>query len=600
MKRNILLFLLIFTISYIGYSQNSNKNSSEDMASSNLTRMSQVYYYLNRLYLDTINYNNVTDRAIAAIVKELDPHSVFIPAKEVKSMNEPLEGNFSGVGVEFAIIDDTLTVQAIVQGGPSEQVGILAGDKILSVDGEKISNTGLTIERVHKYLRGPEGSKVEIEIARKGENMPLNFTITRAKIPLNSLDASYEISPNILYLKLSRFSATSYEEIMEAVSKYNHDKGIILDLRGNGGGYLVAAIQIANEFLKKGQLIVYTEGRTVRRMNEYADGLGALQNAPVVMIIDENSASASEIVSGAIQDWDRGTIIGRRSFGKGLVQQQIPLNDGSQIRLTVARYHTPSGRVIQSPYKAGDAEDYYKAFFERYSSKGDIYNMDTLKFPDSLKYNTLVNKRVVYGGGGIMPDIYMVQDTSFYTKFYGELIRKGLFVEFVNHFLDNNRNILSKKYKTYDSFVSGFNPQENLDKEYLCTIADNNKNNKDSANSAGNMNNTNNVTIANSNPNNASSAGNMNNTNNVTIANSNESNFVKASNANKTLFDLFIDYSVSKGIKHTEQDILTSGPQINKYLKALVLKGLFDFNQFIKFLNTDDEEVLKALEVIKK
>lgn len=506
---------------------------------SNVTKIGQTFYLLDNYYIDTLNFSSVTDKALLAIAKELDPHSIYIPAKDVQAMNEPLEGNFSGIGVEFAIIDDILTVQSVIQGGPSENVGIKAGDKIVMVDGEKISNTGLTIERVHKYLRGVEGSKVKVEILRKGEKGPLDFMITRAKIPLNSLDASYEIAPGVLYLKLSRFSATSYDEIMAAVKKYNHSKGIILDLRGNGGGYLITALQIANEFLRRGQLILYTEGRKVRRMNEYADGTGILQNAKLTVLIDENSASASEIVSGAIQDWDRGVIIGRRSFGKGLVQQLMPLSDGSQLRLTVARYHTPSGRVIQSPYKAGKAEEYYKAFYERFAkSGGGIFGADSIQLPDSLKYTTLISHRTVYGGGGIMPDIFIAQDTTFYTKYYGEILRKGIMVDFVNKYLDNNRSKLAKQYKHSGDPLSGV------------------------------------------------------------LRNNDYYSFVNGFKVDENLFSEFVAYTEEKGLKPSESDLLKSGDQLRRYLKALVLRGIFDFNLYIRYLNESDNDVIRAVKVI--
>lgn len=363
-----------------GVVQNENKDISPFV-----TKMGQTYYYLNNYYLDTVNFNGLTDKVLINIIKELDPHSAYISAKDVKAMNEPLEGNFDGVGVEFALINDTLTVQATVPGGPSEKVGIKAGDKIIKVDGETISGTELTIPRVHKYLRGPKGSKVVISVQRKGEKGLMDFIVTRDKIPLTSVDAYYQIEPGIMYLRLSRFAATSYKEMMTALHEMkSKPNGIILDLRGNSGGYLIAALQIANEFLDKGELILYTEGRTVQRMDEYATGGGLLKDVPVAILIDENSASASEIVSGAIQDWDRGTIIGRRSFGKGLVQQQLPLSDGSQLRLTVARYHTPSGRVIQSHYEQGKTEEYYKQLVNRFV-RGEQYSKDSIQFPDSLK-----------------------------------------------------------------------------------------------------------------------------------------------------------------------------------------------------------------------
>lgn len=490
-------------------------------------KVGQTLFNINKYYLDTVNFKGISEELVKSIIAKLDPHSSYISAEDVKAMNEPLEGNFEGIGVEFALINDTLTIQATVPGGPSEKVGIKAGDKIVKVDGEIIAGTGLTIERVHKYLRGPKGTKVTVGVVRKGSDAQnIDFVITRDKIPLNSVDAAYEIEPGILYIKLSRFAATSYQEIMKFILTHQGERnGLILDLRGNGGGYLLAALQIANEFLDQGQLMLYTEGRTVRRMSEYANGRGLLTDIPVVVLIDENSASASEIVSGAIQDWDRGTIVGRRSFGKGLVQQQFDLFDGSQLRLTVARYHTPSGRVIQSPYEQGKAEDYYKAFYDRYE-KGETFSKDSIHFPDSLKFKTLRLGRTVYGGGGIMPDLFIPADTSHYTPFFGEIVRKGLLADFVNSYVDNNREQLQKRYKTSSQFIDSFD-------------------------------------------------------------------------VTPKLFDQFLALCKGKGVEPVGQALEISGPELKKYIKAYIIRNLFDFNEYIRFLNTDDIEVEKALEIVK-
>ena len=422
-----------------------------------VNKVGQTLFYINKLYLDTTNMVQLTDSALDAMMKQLDPHSSYISAKDIKAMNEPLEGNFDGIGVEFALIHDTLTINSTIPGGPSEKVGIRAGDKIIKVDDEVIAGTGLTIERVHKYLRGPKGTKVKVEVKRKGVAEPLEFLITRDKIPLNSLDAYYLIDNNIAYLRLTRFAATSYKEMLLAFRDLKvQPQGIILDLRNNPGGYLIAAIQIANEFLNKGDLIVYTEGRTVQRMEEYANGNGLFKDTPIAVLIDENSASASEIVSGAIQDWDRGMVIGRRSFGKGLVQQQLPLPDGSALRLTVSRYHTPSGRVIQSPYEQGKNDDYYQQLVERYN-RGETFSRDSIYLADSIVFRTRKLGRPVYGGGGIMPDLFVPQDTSYYTPFYGEILRKGLLTDYMNEYSDNNRAKILKKYTKVSQFVEKYN-----------------------------------------------------------------------------------------------------------------------------------------------
>ena len=526
-KQLVAILAIVLLFPYGLQAQFGFRDESEQKVAGEVSKIGQTLYNIDKYYLDTINFPNMTEEIVKMIIEKLDPHSAYISAKDVQAMNEPLVGNFNGIGVEFALINDTLTIQATVPGGPSEKVGIKAGDKIIAVDGETISGTNLTIERVHGYLRGPKGSKVAVSILRKGEGELLDFVITRDKIPLNSVDASYELEPGYIYVKLSRFAATSYQEIMKAILAIDGPrKGIVLDLRGNGGGYLVAALQIANEFLGKGELLLYTEGRKVQRMSEYANGRGLLQNTPVVVLIDENSASASEIVSGALQDWDRGIIIGRRSFGKGLVQQQFNLLDGSQLRLTIARYHTPSGRVIQSPYEQGKAEDYYKAFYERYA-KGETFSRDSIQLPDSLKYRTLRLGRTVYGGGGIMPDIFIPADTSHYTPFYGEIVRKGLITDFINSYVDNNRPQLARKYKSAEDFEKSF------------VVTD-------------------------------------------------------------KFFNEFLAYCKEKGVEPKENEIEISGPELKKYLKGFVLRNLFDFNSYLRYLNRDDREILKALEVLKE
>ena len=453
------LVRLVIVITAVFFSTAGNVFAQSDL-NLQANKMGQTLFYINKLYLDTTNMVDLTDTALDAMIKQLDPHSSYISAKDIQAMNEPLEGNFDGIGVEFALIHDTLTINSTIPGGPSEKVGIRAGDKIIKVDDEVIAGTSLTIERVHKYLRGPKGTKVKVEVKRKGVSTPLDFLITRDKIPLNSVDAYYLLENNIAYLRLTRFAATSYKEMLIALKNLSvKPEGLILDLRGNPGGYLISAIQIANEFLNKGELIVYTEGRTVKRMEESANGNGLLKDIPVAVLIDENSASASEIVSGAIQDWDRGMIIGRRSFGKGLVQQQLPLPDGSALRLTVSRYHTPSGRVIQSPYEQGKKDDYYHKLVERYN-RGESFNRDSIHLADTLVFRTRKLGRPVYGGGGIMPDLFVPQDTSYYTPFYGEILRKGLLTDYMNEYSDINRGKILKKYPNVTQFVAKFNVQD--------------------------------------------------------------------------------------------------------------------------------------------
>ena len=425
-------------------------------------KFNQTLFYIDRLYLEEVDPEALAEKAIISMIGELDPHSSYISARDVKAMNEPLQGEFEGIGIEFAIIRDTLTVQATVAGGPSERVGLLAGDKIIRVDTSDVTDIGLTNEDVYGYLRGKKGTKVSLEVMRRGVDGLLDFTVVRDKIPINSLDAAYKVDNDVLYLKLSRFAAKSRDEIVEAIRSFDGViRGVILDLRSNSGGYLPTAIDIANEFLEAGDLIVYTEGRALPRMQESARGNGLYRHGPLVVMIDENSASASEIVAGAVQDQDRGVIVGRRSFGKGLVQQAIPLEDGSELRLTIARYHTPSGRVIQSHYEAGHTDQYYKDFYERYL-RGESFSKDSIQFPDSLKFKTLRLGRTVYGGGGIMPDVFVPQDTTSYSDYYAALLRQGLVIEYMNGLCDRNRSAWTSKYRTFEKFDRGFEVTDDM------------------------------------------------------------------------------------------------------------------------------------------
>ncbi len=454
MKNNIIKTLILL-LSCI-FSTQTFAQSTVDI-NKLIAKFGQTMFYINNYYLDSVSNEKLMDNAVKNLISELDPHSTYISAKDVKAMNEPLEGNFEGVGIEFAIVKDTLTVTSPISGGPSERVGVRAGDKIVTIDGEKITGIGLTNDKVYKYLRGPKGTRVMLGVKRKGIDKLFDFEVIRDKIPINSLDAAYEVEPGIVYLKLSRFSATSAKEIISAMVtlKTMEIKGLILDLRGNSGGFLGTALEITNFFLDAGQTIVYTEGLKVPKMEEKANGTGFYKKGPLALLIDENSASASEILAGAIQDWDRGVIVGRKSFGKGLVQQMLPLNDGSQIRLTIARYHTPSGRVIQSPYKMGESDKYYKALVDRYS-KGEYFSKDSIHFLDSLKFKTLLKGRTVYGGGGIMPDFFVPADTTFYTDYYGALIRKGILLDFMNDYSDANRLKWKKEYTSFEKFNKNF------------------------------------------------------------------------------------------------------------------------------------------------
>ena len=422
-----------------------------------MNKVAQTLFYLQNYYLDSVDISKLAEQVIINAISELDPHSAYISAKDVRAANEPLEGNFEGIGIEFSIIMDTLVVVAPVVGGPSESVGILAADRIIAVNDTSITRIGLTNEHVYALLRGAKGTKVGISVVRKGVKDPLHFEITRDKIPINSLEAAYEALPDIAYVRLTRFSFTTMTEFIDAISdKFKRKpKGVILDLRGNPGGVMETALQITEQFLEKEKLMVYMEGVHVPRQEWLSSGFGFFIYTPVVVLIDEGSASASEILAGALQDWDRAVIIGRRSFGKGLVQNQLTLNDGAQIRLTMARYHTPTGRVIQTPYDRGDSEGYYRNLIDRYR-RGEQFSKDSIHFIDSLSYSTLLNSRTVFGGGGIMPDIFVPQDTTGYSFYWSQMIRMGIVVEFMNRYIDGVRPSLSKSYKQFNAFNKGY------------------------------------------------------------------------------------------------------------------------------------------------
>lgn len=469
MLRRFLLTTLISTL-LIFSSQYSQSQNSSNLSIYKAVRFLQ---YVSSDYVDTISVDNLVDEAIIEILKNLDPHSVFISKEDVQAMNEPLEGNFEGIGVEFNILNDTLMVVNPIPGGPSERVGIMPGDRIIDIDGKNVAGIGLKNSDVFEVLRGAKGTKVTVQILRKGYADLLEFNITRDKIPIHSLDASYMINSKIGYIKLNRFALTTEDEFLEALDKLKKQRAqdLILDLRGNGGGYLNASVALADHFLNEGKLIVYTEGRTSPRTDFISTSNGEFEKGRLVILLDEGSASASEIVAGAVQDWDRGIIIGRRSFGKGLVQNQLPLPDGSMVRLTVARYHTPTGRVIQKPYNHGELDSYFNDVTQRYNN-GELFSADSISVPDSLKYFTLQNNKVVYGGGGIMPDLFVPIDTNFYSNYYGRIVRMGIMNQFVHSYIDNNRNQLKKSYTTFEKFDQKFNVSQEMIDE-LVTFAEN-------------------------------------------------------------------------------------------------------------------------------
>lgn len=418
---------------------------------------------ITNLYVDSVDEKKLVEDGIRGMIEQLDPHSSYSTAKETKEMNEPLQGSFEGIGVQFNMVKDTLLVIQPVVNGPSERVGILAGDRIVSVNDTAIAGVKMSKEDIMKRLRGAKGSKVRLGVVRRGIAGILKFTVVRDKIPVKTLDAAYMIRPHVGYIRIGSFGVTTYNEFMKAVEtlKASGMKDLILDLQENGGGYLMAAVQIANEFLHNSDLIVYTQGRKVPRQDYCADGSGRLLDGKVFVLINEYTASAAEIVTGAIQDQDRGTVVGRRSFGKGLVQRPIDLPDGSMIRLTIAHYFTPSGRCIQKPYKKGDAIDYAMDIEKRFEH-GELYSADSIHFADSLKYYTLRQHRVVYGGGGIMPDVFVPLDTTQYTKFLRQMAARSYIINANLKYIDVNRKQLKKQFATFNDFNARFEVPQSL------------------------------------------------------------------------------------------------------------------------------------------
>lgn len=507
------------------------QNSSDIHLKTGAAKLYQTLYYIDRLYADTVSIGSIVDESIRAVLDQLDPHSSFVSAEELKAMNEPLQGEFEGIGIEFSIIHDTLTVQGVIASGPSEKAGLMAGDKILSIDTLDLTRTKVTNDLVFKNLRGPKGTRVKLGILRPNAAGIVSYTIVRDKIPIKSVEAAYLIpttssTSNILYIKLSRFAAKSHSEMVEAMNSFSGQyDGMILDLRSNSGGYLPTAIDICNEFLDKNDLIVYTEGAKIPKMDEFADGYGIYRKGALAILVDEHSASASEIVSGAIQDHDRGVIVGRRTFGKGLVQRALPLEDGSEIRLTVARYHTPSGRVIQAPYELGNAKQYYTDFYERFA-RGESFSADSISFPDSLKFHTLKLGRVVYGGGGIMPDLFVPKDTTSYTEYYASLIRNRVIIDFVNAQTDANRKRWLKTYPDFESFFNKFNLSQQQ-------------------------------------------------------------------------FDDLIALAKKRGIEPDTEQFEISRSAIDRYIRALISGTLYGHDSFYKVMNSDDPDILKAIQSLQ-
>lgn len=467
MKRILLLLSVCLSVHTALRAQPGNNEAAR--------KLQMAQYAITHLYVDTVNEKKLVEEAIIRMLAQLDPHSTYSNAEEVKQMNEPLQGNFEGIGVQFQMMEDTLLVIQPIGDGPSEKAGILAGDRIVAVNDSAIAGVNMSTEAIMSRLRGPKGTRVKLGVVRRGISSPLTFTVIRDKIPIHSLDASYIIQPHTGYIRINRFGATTAEEFASALKKLRKQgiNDLILDLQGNGGGYLNAAIDLANEFLKQKELIVYTKGRTSARSNFYAQGNGDFTEGRLIVLTDEYSASASEIVAGAVQDQDRGVVVGRRTFGKGLVQRPIELPDGSMMRLTVARYYTPSGRCIQKPYEQAEAgndpdlnirrrqQRYASDLIERFH-RGEMMHADSIHFSDSLKCFTQKLHRTVYGGGGIMPDCFVPLDTLRYTDYHRKLAAQGVIIKTTMKYIENRRKELQGKYRKFEEFDLRFEADEEL------------------------------------------------------------------------------------------------------------------------------------------
>lgn len=419
-----------------------------------MQKLNQFMRYLTGTYVDTLNTPKLVETAITQMLLKLDPHSAYISAEEMKAVNENFDGNFEGIGIEFNVLNDTLIVVNTIPGGPSEKVGLLPNDRIIAVNDSTV--VGIRQSGVPKVLRGPKGTVVNVLVVRRGVSDKLNFRIVRDKIPIYTVDAAYKVNDKTGYVRINRFAATTNDELQQALAKMKGIDALILDLRGNGGGYLEQAVSVSNNFLKRGSLIVSTEGRVVPQEKMFAPKDPTFEKGKLVILVDEFSASASEIVAGAVQDWDRGVIIGHRTFGKGLVQRQFPFADGSTVRITVARYHTPSGRAIQRRYEEGESKKYYEDFSQR-------LNTDSVEAPsDTTIYKTLIKGRTVYGGGGITPDITVARDTSFYSTYWLRLRQRSVINDYVIDYMDKNRSRLEREFPDFNHFEKGFTVDDSM------------------------------------------------------------------------------------------------------------------------------------------
>ncbi|MBV42503.1 MAG: peptidase S41 [Crocinitomicaceae bacterium] len=470
MQRLLAAIALSLCCFFTASAQTSNPGRLNSEQSSNWesqgNKLQSLLFHIENMYVEDVDFESIVETAIVNMLEEMDPHSVYIPAEDLQAADEPLNGNFEGVGIQFNIFKDTIMVVSPISGGPSEKLGIMAGDRIVTVDGEMVAGIGVTNKDVQRLLKGPKGTLVTVGIKRGNESDLITFEIIRDKIPIYSVDASFMVTPEIGYIKVNRFAKTTMTEMYSAFLKLKRAgmKDLVLDLQGNGGGMLRTAIQMADEFLSEDKLLVYTEGRMFPRENTRARIPGRFEKGRLVVLIDQGSASASEIVSGAVQDWDRGLIVGRRSFGKGLVQRPVRLTDDSAVRLTVQKYYTPAGRCIQKSYEEG-VEEYRKEKYQRFES-GELMSMDSLELPDSLKYATRITGRTVYGGGGILPDVFVPLDTTDNSAYFSSILRKGLDSRFALSYVDSLRTELESEFPTEDEFMEKFEVDEAMSADF--------------------------------------------------------------------------------------------------------------------------------------
>ena len=458
----------ILTAIAIGLMLSSAASAQRHTMPEAMQKLLNAEYAISTLYVDTVNEDKLVEEAIKGMLESLDPHSSYTDAKETKELEEPLQGEFSGVGIQFNMNKDTLYVIQTIPGDPSERVGVLAGDRIIYVNDTVIAGVKMKNSDIQKRLRGKKGTQVTVKVKRPGVKELITFRITRDNIPLHSIDASYMIDEQTGYLRISRFGAKTHEEMMDALKslKKRGMKQLIMDLGDNGGGYLNAAIDMCNEFLQRGQLMVYTQGDNSPRNEANANGWGEYKDLRMAVIVNQYSASAAEIFAGAMQDWDRAVVVGRRTFGKGLVQRPFKFEDGSMMRLTVARYYTPSGRCIQKPYARGNKKAYENELLDR-ANEGEYYCLDSIQFNDTLRYTTRLNGRTIYGGGGVMPDVYVPIDTTEYSTYYRDLTAKGIINQYAIKYVDSNRKAIIKRYKTVQEFDRGFQVTDDMMRDLI-------------------------------------------------------------------------------------------------------------------------------------